>query len=68
MTDRPAILTAKVERLAAIISDGQDTKRDSNLTVDEARKAQSNAASEVLQAGGSVAAVKDVELPSERLQ
>jgi hypothetical protein len=65
--NRPAILSAKVEMLAAIIADGQSTKRDSNLSVDEARAAQSEAAQEVIQTGGSVAAVESVDLPSERV-
>jgi len=62
---RPAILSAKLEKLAEIVADGQQAKRD-NLVVD-ARTAQENAAAEVLQSGGSVADVEDIDLPTERL-
>lgn len=67
MADRPAILSAKVEKLAEIIMDGNSMK-DSSVTVSEARKAQKNAAREVFQGNfGSVASVHNVELPSDRL-
>lgn len=65
MTERPAILSAKVEKLVAIIADGQQAKQ--NGTVSDARAAQQQAAQDVLDAGGSVAAVERVNLPSERM-
>lgn len=67
MTERPAILSAKVLKLAEIMSDGQAAKQSGSNTVSEARSAQENAAREVLEAGGSVASVENVKLPSERL-
>lgn len=67
MTERSAILTAKVLKLAEIMSDGQAAKQSGSSTVSEARKAQENAAREVFEAGGSVASVESVKLPSERL-
>lgn len=64
MATRPAVLEAKLEKLAAVIADGNDRKR--TISVDEARADLQAAVEDVLAAGGSVAAVEAVELPSER--
>jgi hypothetical protein len=66
MTERPAILAAKIEKLAEIVADGQEAKEIG--TVSEAREAQQAATSEVLSVSGSVADVEAVETPTERLQ
>lgn len=66
MTDRQAVLSAKVAKLAEIIKDGNETKDNSNRTVSEARRAQRDAAADVVEAGASVADVEAVPLPSER--
>lgn len=66
MGGRPAILAAKVEKLAAIMADGNGLKDSGNVTVSESRKRQEQAAQDVMNAGGSVAAVESVALPSER--
>lgn len=66
MTERPAILSAKMEKLAEVIADGQTAKK--NMTVSDARAAQAEALSEILGAGGSVSEVKSIETPSERLE
>jgi len=64
MAERPEILSAKLDKLAAVIADGNQTKQD--LLADEAREKQKQAALDVLDAGGSVSDVEDVKLPSER--
>lgn len=67
MADRPDILAAKVQKLAAIIEDGNRQKDNSNRTVSEARQAQRAAAADVIEAtGSSVAEIEEIELPSER--
>lgn len=67
MTSRPQVLEAKIEKLAEIVMDGNDVKDRGNATVSESRQAQRDAAKEVLEANGSVAAVNRVRAPSERL-
>lgn len=67
MTDRPDVISAKVERLLSILDDGQDLKRSSGTSVDEARKAQRDAVADVRDAGGSVSEVESIPLPSERV-
>lgn len=68
MSDRQAILEAKVRRLAEAISDGNGVKRDGGVTVDDARRAQRDAVAEIaLESHGSVAEVESVPLPSERV-
>lgn len=66
----PAILSAKLSKLAAIIEDGNDTKRSppGSANADDVRAEQSAAVRDVLDAGGSVAAVERIELPSERVE
>lgn len=65
MTTQHSTLAAKVEKLAEIVADGNETKR-SGTTVDEARRRQRDAAQEVLETDESAAAVEAVALPSER--
>lgn len=69
MTERPAILSAKVAKLAAIIEDGNTGKKSppGQATADDVRAAQADAVQEVQTTGGSVAAVESIPLPSERL-
>lgn len=68
MTNRPSILSAKVEKLAEILTDGNDTKANGNATVSEARNAQRDAAKEIMDGSfSSVSSVKEVKTPSERL-
>lgn len=61
--DKPQLLTAKVDRLAAIIADGNQRKNSN--TVSNARQAMEDAAREV-GAATTVAGVENVALPSER--
>lgn len=65
MADRPAIMEAKLNKLAEIMADGNKAKR--NMTVDEARRKQREAAREVLEGDHATpASVEDIALPSER--
>lgn len=66
MTDRPAILSAKVQKLAEIVADGNATKDTGSKTVSEARQAQKAAVEDVLGDHASVASVEQIPLPSER--
>lgn len=73
MTDRPAVLSAKVDRQAAIIADADDLKqmpksdRPNSATVDEVRVAYRDAMQELQGGKGSVAAVEGITLPQGRL-
>lgn len=64
--DRPDILSAKLEKLAAIMADANAGK-DGAANPDDWRAAQQAAADEVMGAKGSVAEVEAIELPSERV-
>lgn len=66
MPDRPAILEAKVEKLAEIIRDGNDLKDSGGRTVSESRQAQRDAAAEVMKPASSVSEVENISPPSER--
>ncbi|WP_435358440.1 hypothetical protein [Haloarchaeobius sp. DFWS5] len=74
MKERPAVLAAKMDKQAAIISDADRLKsqstsdRPGDATVNEVRTAYADAMDALRAAGGSVAAVEDVELPTDRLQ
>lgn len=63
MAEKPQVLAAKVDRLLAILSDGQATKNAD--TVADARDRMQAAADEV-RAATTVADVEGVTLPSER--
>jgi len=71
---RPAILSAKTDMQMRIISDADRLKaksksdRPGQASLDKVRTAYADAMQELANAGGSVAAVESVELPSERLK
>lgn len=73
MTDRPAILSAKLNRLVEIIADADDLKarsqadRPAQADLNAVRESYRDAVQEVQGAKGSVAEAKGVSLPSERL-
>jgi hypothetical protein len=69
MNDRAAIISAKVSKLADVIADGNKCKDSppGNASTADVRKAETEAAREVVESGGSVAAVENVALPSERI-
>jgi len=73
MAHRPSILSAKVDRKARIVCDADRLKsspkadRPGEATLDAVRDAYADAMEELADAGGSVASVQSVELPSERL-
>jgi hypothetical protein len=70
---RPAILSAKMERQQRITCDADRLKaaaksdRPGEATLDAVRGAYADAMEELADAGGSVAAVESVALPSDRL-
>lgn len=62
---RPAILEAKVDRLAEIIIDTEE-EREVRSDLDSLRKDHISAVREIQRSGGSVSSVRSVPLPSER--
>jgi len=70
---RPAVLSAKIDRKARIVADADRLKaksksdRPAEASLDKVRSAYADAMQELANAGGSVAAVESVALPSERL-
>lgn len=74
MTDRPAILSAKLDKLTKITADADDLKamdqlnRPNESSLDEVRAAYRDASNDLANAGGSVAEVESVEVASERLK
>jgi len=71
---RPAIFDAKTEMQMRITSDADRLKamskadRPADSTLNEVREAYADSMESLINAGGSVAAVESVELPSERLE
>lgn len=73
MTDRPAILSAKVDKLTKITANADDLKampksdRPNEAPIDDVRTAYRDASNDLTEAFGSVAAVEEIDLPSDRL-
>ena len=73
MHHRPAILSAKTDRQMRIVCDADRLKsapksdRPGDASLNAVRDAYADAMEELADAGGSVAAVESVALPSERL-
>lgn len=69
MTERTTILSAKVEKLAEIVEDGNRGKKNppNNASEDDVKGAQSGAVKEVIEKGKSVKEIKDIKLPSDRV-
>lgn len=74
MTDRPAVLSAKLEKVAQFVADGNDLKgmaksnRPNEASLDAVRDAHRDAMTDLLGPAGSVAEVEQVETPTERLK
>lgn len=67
---RSSVREAKLIRVGEVIADAEEIKSNIaslDTTVSEVRLAQSEATKEVLEAGGSVAAVEAVPLVSDRV-
>lgn len=73
MTDRSAILSAKLDKLTKITADADDLKsmdkanRPNEASLDSVRGAYRDASNELTDGHGSVSSVNSVELPSDRL-
>lgn len=73
MTDRPAIVSAKLDKLTAITADADDLKampksnRPNEATLDDVRAVYRDASNELTDGHGSVSSINSVELPSDRL-
>lgn len=73
MADRPAILSAKVDLIADITADADDLKatdkanRPNQAPLDDVRVAYRDAMRDAKGGFGSVAAVEQTDLPSDRL-
>lgn len=74
MTDRPSVLSAKVDKQAEIIADADGLKatdkanRPNSATMNDVRNAYRNAMNELSGPKGSVAEVEQTETPTERLE
>ncbi len=74
MTHRPAILSEKIDRQQRVTCDADRLKampksdRPNGASLNDVRNAYADAMEELADAGGSVAAVESVELPSDRLE
>lgn len=73
MGDRPDVLSAKLDRLAAVIADSDElkampqTERPNEASVDEVRSEYAAAVREVMETSGSVGTINQVETPTQRL-
>lgn len=74
MTDRPAILSAKVDKQSVVIADADELKqmpkseRPNSASLDAVRGAYSEAMREIEGSKTSVAAVEQIAEPTERLK
>lgn len=73
MSDRPAIVSAKLDKLTEITADADDLKampksdRPNSAPIDDVRAVYRDASSELTEGHSSVASIEAIDLPRDRL-